>query len=168
MKDRRRKSKQQPPTEISPQQSSFDRFHEYADGQHGRFALPAIVAVLTLLVGVWTFDAKLSLSGDNTEFITLARSMAAGEGLLHINSPDPQPATKYPFGLPLLLAPIQWLFPGDWVPMKAWVLVIFAAVMAVLYQLAKHDHQGQALQSFRRTSVRSQGTQPGSGQESRP
>ena len=137
MKDRRRKSKQQPPTEIPPQQSSFDRFHEYADGQHGRFALPAIVAVLTLLVGVWTFDAKLSLSGDNTEFITLARSMAAGEGLLHINSPDPQPATKYPFGLPLLLAPIQWLFPGDWVPMKAWVLLIFAAGMAVLYQLAK-------------------------------
>ncbi len=137
MKDRRRKGKQQPPTETPPQQSSFDRFQQYADGQNGRFALPAIVALLTLLVGAWTFDAKLSLSGDNTEFITLARSVAAGEGLLHINSPDPQPATKYPFGLPLLLAPIQWLFPGDWVPMKAWVLVIFAAGMAVLYQLAK-------------------------------
>ncbi|MDE0965218.1 MAG: hypothetical protein OSB73_18975 [Candidatus Latescibacteria bacterium] len=139
MKERRRKDKQQPrpPAENPPDLSSSDRFRSYADSSQGRFALPAIVAVLTLLVGVWTFDAKLSLSGDNTEFITLARSMAAGEGLLHINSPDPQPATKYPFGLPLLLAPMQWFFPGDWVPMKAWVLVVFAAGMGALYQLAK-------------------------------
>ena len=139
MKERRRKDKQQPlpPAENPPDLSSSARFRSYAESSQGRFALPAIVAVLTLLVGVWTFDAKLSLSGDNTEFITLARSMAAGEGLLHINSPDPQPATKYPFGLPLLLAPMQWLFPGDWVPMKAWVLVIFALGMGALYQLAK-------------------------------
>ena len=139
MKERRRKDKQQPlpPTENPPDLSSSDRFRSYADSSQGRFALPAIVAVLTLLVGVWTFDAKLSLSGDNTEFITLARSMAAGEGLLHINSPDPQPATKYPFGLPLLLAPMQWLFPGDWVPMKAWVLVIFALGMGALYNWRK-------------------------------
>ena len=99
--------------------------------------VPAAVALLTLLLGVWTFDAKLSLSGDNTEFITLARSMAAGEGLVHINSPDPQPATKYPFAFPLLLAPLEWLFPGDWVPMKFAVLVLFATGMAVLYQLVK-------------------------------
>ena len=58
-----------------------------------------------LFLGVWTFDSKLSLSGDNAEFITLARSLAQGEGLSYINSPDPRPSTKFPFGFPLLLAP---------------------------------------------------------------
>ncbi|MXX37886.1 MAG: hypothetical protein F4Z85_07385, partial [Gemmatimonadetes bacterium] len=98
---------------------------------------PFFIVAATFLLGIWTFDAKLSLSGDNAEFITLARSLAQGEGLLHINSPDPKPATKYPFGFPLLLAPLAWAFPGEWVPMKAWVLVLFALGMGVLYQLAK-------------------------------
>ena len=139
MKERRRKSKRQdsPAAASPPKISPLDRFRTYADGPQGWWTVPAAVALLTLLLGVWTFDAKLSLSGDNTEFITLARSMAAGEGLVHINSPDPQQATKYPFAFPLLLAPLEWLFPGDWVPMKAWVLVLFAAGMAVLYQLVK-------------------------------
>ena len=139
MKERRRKGKKQDPpaAESPPEISPLDRFCTYADGPQGQWTVPAAVALLTLFLGVWTFDAKLSLSGDNTEFITLARSMAAGEGLVHINSPDPQPATKYPFAFPLLLAPFEWLFPGDWVPMKVWVLVLFAAGMAVLYQLVK-------------------------------
>ena len=103
MKERHRKGKKQalPAAESPPKISPLDRFCTYADGPQGQWTVPAAVALLTLFLGVWTFDAKLSLSGDNTEFITLARSMAAGEGLVHINSPDPQPATKYPFAFPL-------------------------------------------------------------------
>ncbi len=90
-----------------------------------------------LFLGVWTFDSKLSLSGDNAEFIILARSLAQGEGLSYLNSPDPRPSTKFPFGFPLLLAPLAWAFPDDWVPMKALVLVLFSLGMGVLYQLAR-------------------------------
>ena len=104
--------------------------------------MPVLVAAATLLLGIWTFDPKLSLSGDNAEFIALAHSLAQGEGLSHINLPDPRPATKYPFGFPLLLAPLAWVFPGDWVPMKVGVLVLFALGMAVLYQLAQ-ERMGQ-------------------------
>jgi len=92
---------------------------------------------VTLILGIWTFDPKLSLSGDNTEFITLARSVAQGKGLIHINSPDPQPATKYPFAFPLMLAPLAWLSPDGWVAMKGLVLVLFALGMAALYLLVK-------------------------------
>ncbi len=91
----------------------------------------------TLVLGVWTFDAKLSLSGDNAEFIVLARSLAQGEGLSYIHSPEPGPATKFPFGFPLLLAPLAWAFPDDWVPMKYLVLGLFSVGMGVLYQLAR-------------------------------
>ena len=139
MKERHRKGKKQakPPISSSTEGTPLARFYHYADGSRGRLILPALVAISTLFLGIWTFDPKLSLSGDNTEFIILARSLAQGEGLVHINSPDPQPATKYPFGLPLLLAPLAWFFPGDWVPMKAWVLVIFSLGMGILYQLVK-------------------------------
>ena len=92
---------------------------------------------VSLVLGVWTFDSKLSLSGDNAEYIILSRSIAQGEGLTYISSPEPGPATKFPFGFPLLLAPLAWAFPDDWVPMKYLVLALFALGMGVLYQLAK-------------------------------
>ena len=99
--------------------------------------IPLLVIAASLVVGIWTFDPKLSLSGDNAEFIVLARSLAQGEGLSYIHSPEPGPATKFPFGFPLLLAPLAWAFPDDWVPMKALVLALFALGMGVLYLLAR-------------------------------
>ena len=137
MKERRRKSKRQdsPAAASPPKISPLDRFRTYADGPQGWWTVPAAVALLTLLLGVWTFDAKLSLSGDNTEFITLARSMAAGEGLVHINSPDPQQATKYTFAFSLLWAPLERLFPGDCVHIRTKVLVLFASGLALLCYL---------------------------------
>ncbi len=62
--------------------------------------------VVALALSAWTFDPKLSLSGDNAEFITLARSVAAGHGLKYINDPTRPVSSKYPFGLPLMLAPL--------------------------------------------------------------
>ena len=111
-----------------------------------RWAIPLAVAVVALLIGVWTFDEKLSLSGDNTEFVTLARSMANGEGLTYTNLPEPRTATKYPFGFPLLLAPVAaafegWEGPGsgtpDWVVMKWLVVCTFTMGMAAFYLLAR-------------------------------
>ncbi len=117
--------------------SLLERLDIYANSPKGCRVVPALVALSTLLVGIWTFDAKLSLSGDNAEFITLARSLAQGDGLVYINSPSPHPATKYPFGFPLLLAPFELFFPGEWIPMKVWVLVLFSLGMGALYLLVR-------------------------------
>jgi 4-amino-4-deoxy-L-arabinose transferase-like glycosyltransferase len=95
------------------------------------------LAALTFVLGAWTFDPKLSLSGDNTEFMTLARSLVQGQGLSYINQPNPQPATKYPFGFPLMLAPLEWLFPGNWAAIKWMVLVLFCLAVPVFYLLAR-------------------------------
>ena len=142
MKKNRRKEKKpagEPATTPDANQSLIERFNAFADGVQGRRLIPAFVALCALLVGIWTFDPKLSLSGDNTEFITLARSLSQGEGLVHLNAPNPQPATKYPFGFPLLLAPVELLFPGEWTPMKAWVLVLFSVGMGTLYLLMRES-----------------------------
>ena len=114
--------------------------------RHARWGGPLAAALVTLLVSAWTFDAKLSISGDNTEFVTLARSLAAGDGLTYTNRPEPRVATKYPFGLPLLLAPMAaafggWEGPGtgtpDWVAMKWLVVFTFAAGIGAFYLLAR-------------------------------
>lgn len=102
-----------------------------------RCGIPLLVIAASLGLGVWTFDSKLSLSGDNAAFIIQARSLAQGQGLSHINSPEPRPSTQVPLGFPLLLAPLAWAFPDDWVPMKYLVLALFAPGMGVLYQLAR-------------------------------
>ena len=114
--------------------------------RHVRWGGPLAAALVTLLVSAWTFDAKLSISGDNTEFVTLARSLAAGDGLTYTNRPEPRVATKYPFGLPLLLAPMAaafggWEGPGtgtpDWVAMKWLVVFTFVAGIGAFYLLAR-------------------------------
>ena len=107
-----------------------------------RRAVPLTLFVLSLAVGVFCFDDKLSLSGDNTEFIILARSLAQGDGMTLINFPTPRVATKYPFGFPLMLSPLAALFEPtsasgmtDWVAMKWLIVLSFAAAIVVLYYL---------------------------------
>lgn len=141
MKARRKKEKKQAPAaEAEPQaaQPKFaERIQAFAALPQGRYGIPLAILLATLLMGAWTFDPKLSLSGDNTEFISLARSLAQGEGLSYINSPDPQSATKYPFAFPLMLAPLVWLSPDSWMPMKWLVLILFALAMPVFYWLTR-------------------------------
>lgn len=100
------------------------------------------LGLLALLLAAWTFDPKLALSGDNTEFMTLARSLVQGKGLSYISLPEPKPATKYPFGFPLMLAPFEWLAPGNWAAMNWMVVLLLAASTPVFYQLAQ-DHLGR-------------------------
>jgi hypothetical protein len=114
-----------------------NRIRLLAETPTGRYGIPLIIFIVSLLLGGWTFDPKLSISGDNTEFITLARSLEQGKGLTYINVPDPTPATKYPFGFPLLLAPLERLFPGQWVPMKWLVVVLLSLGMPVFYWLVR-------------------------------
>ncbi|MDA0335493.1 MAG: glycosyltransferase family 39 protein [bacterium] len=114
--------------------------------RHARWGAPLAAALAALLISVWTFDAKLGISGDNTEFVTLARSLAHGDGLTYTNLPEPRPATKYPFGFPLMLAPLAAIFDGwsgpgsgtpDWVAMKWLVVCSLAAGMGAFHLLAR-------------------------------
>ena len=129
------KSESQAPSPPTP--AYLERFRETAESSKGVRCVALGLAVITFVLGAWTFDAKLSLSGDNTEFITLARSLAQGTGLTHINTATPAAATKYPPGFPLLLAPMELLAPGSWKPMKWIVLVTFTAAVPLFFYLVR-------------------------------
>ena len=114
----------------------------------GPWTGPVAAFLLALLLSAWTFDAKLSLSGDNAEFITLSRSLASGQGLSSVNLPEPQMATKFPPVFPLMLAPVaafyqnplsegQSLGGPEFVTMKWLVVATFAIAAAFLFLLVR-------------------------------
>ena len=140
MKKSRRKNPPNPQSQTSspPTAAAYvERLRESAESPKGVRGVALGLAVVTFLLGAWTFDAKLSLSGDNTEFITLARSLAQGTGLTHINTATPAPATKYPPGFPLILAPMELWAPGSWMEMKWVVLVMFTASVPLFFYLMR-------------------------------
>ncbi|MFH1679063.1 MAG: hypothetical protein ABIH26_00285, partial [Candidatus Eisenbacteria bacterium] len=93
-----------------------------------RRILPAAAALLFLAGALYRFDPKLSMNGDDAEFLILGRSIAAGEGMTNINEAHPTPHTKYPFLFPAFLALLERAAPGSiLLPKSAGVLLGTAA-----------------------------------------
>ena len=106
--------------------------------QHERkpYFLPAL-GLCGLLMGILLFDANLSLTGDNAQFINLGRSLADGHGLAETIEGEPIPHTKYPFGFPLLLAIVHILFPGNLIALKSLVVLLYAISIPLTYLLIR-------------------------------
>ncbi|HCR17471.1 MAG TPA: hypothetical protein DIU35_08310 [Candidatus Latescibacteria bacterium] len=96
-------------------------------------------------MGLLFFDVKLSLSGDNAEFVILGRALAAGKGLVYLNNPALPPGTKYPPGFPTILAAADLGFPGSIAAMKAFVVLAYAISIPFTYLLLiRHATRGIA------------------------
>lgn len=100
------------------------------------YFLPAL-GLCGLFMGILLFDANLSLTGDNAQFINLGRSLADGYGLSETIEGEPIPHTKYPFGFPLLLAITHILFPGNLIALKSLVLLLYAISIPLTYLLIR-------------------------------
>jgi hypothetical protein len=85
--------------------------------------------------GLLFFDEKLSLSGDNAEFVILGRALAAGKGLVYMNIPDLPPGTKYPPGFIAILALFDLAVPDSIVAMKVVALLAFVFSIPLIYLL---------------------------------
>ena len=86
-------------------------------------------------MGIFLFDANLSLTGDNAQFINLGRSLAEGYGLSETIEGEPIPHTKYPFGFPILLAIVHILFPANLIALKSLVVLLYAISIPLIYLL---------------------------------
>ena len=93
------------------QQNTSTPLFNLAQHERKPYFLPAL-GLCGLLMGILLFDANLSLTGDNAQFINLGRSLADGHGLSETIEGEPIPHTKYPFGFPLLLAITHIIFPA--------------------------------------------------------
>jgi hypothetical protein len=86
--------------------------------------LLAVVLLLSLR-GWGTF--QVGVNQDDAYYVVLARSIAHGPRYGLISAPGPPPPVKYPFGFPLLLAPVIWMFPRE---LLAATVVSLAATLA--------------------------------------
>jgi hypothetical protein len=96
------------------------------------WVIPAMLGLVAVLVSATFFNPLLSTIGDNAQYVVLGKSLLAGKGLSHINSPDQKPDTKYPFMFPLILAAVMAVAPDNVVALKM-VGVIACVGAAMLY-----------------------------------
>ena len=118
------------------QQKTSSPLFNLAQHESKPYFLPAL-GLCGLLMGILLFDANLSLTGDNAQFINLGRSLADGYGLSETIEGEPIPHTKYPFGFPLLLAITHILFPGNLIALKSLVLLLYAISIPLTYLLIR-------------------------------
>lgn len=84
----------------------------------------ALIVILSLyvLLSVLLFDPKPFVGGDNAAYVILSKALAAGRGLTELWTPEQRPHTQYPFGFPLLLAPVSLLkLPYAWYKIIPWL-----------------------------------------------
>ena len=70
--------------------------------------LAAILTAFVILAGL-SFDPKPFVGGDNANYVLLSQSLANNKGLTEIWTPGTAYNALYPFGFPLLLAPVSLL-----------------------------------------------------------
>ena len=89
--------------------------------KHSQWLLISILAVFVIL-SLLMFDPKPFVGGDNAAYVSLSRSLVQGKGFSEIWVPQVKPHTQYPFGFPLLLAPISLLeLPYVWYKVIPWM-----------------------------------------------
>ncbi len=109
------------PSQILSLQSAFVR----------RLALAALL-VLAAALSLWRFDAfQLGVYGDDAQYVVLARSLVDGPVYGMISQPN-IPASKFPFGWPLLLAPLVALSGGEYGMLKIASLLFTLANTALI------------------------------------
>ncbi|MBW7997667.1 MAG: hypothetical protein FVQ81_14050, partial [Candidatus Glassbacteria bacterium] len=103
-----------------------------------RSAVIAVMVGVHVLLCLAIFDPKLHSGGDNTAYILLAESILRfGDGYsLGMNPGPPSPHTNYPFGFPLLLAPLVVLFGRSVILLKLYSLAFSAGSVAIFSLLA--------------------------------
>ena len=103
----------------------------------GNYRRVIIVSLLVnLLACLALFDPKPHTGGDNASYIILAQSiLRTGDGYSdNITTDQPRPHTQYPFGYPLLLAPLVAVAGADFVVLK-FLSVAFAVASVGLFSL---------------------------------
>lgn len=94
----------------------------------------AIIVLLTLAFSLFGFDLyQVGTHYDDARYIILTRSLLEGNiyGMIHL--PGPPDAPFYPFGFPLLLAPLMALFPHNFEALKALSLAATAINATLLF-----------------------------------
>lgn len=92
--------------------------------------------LLSAVLGVLRFNSlQVGTSYDDAHYIILAESLSSGQGYQLINFPRPQAERAFPPGWSLLLAPLTFLFPGNYSALKFFSLALSLASIVLAYNI---------------------------------
>ncbi len=92
--------------------------------------------IISAFFGLLRFNSlQLGTSYDDAHYIILAESLSSGQGYELINFPRPQIERAFPPGWPMLLAPLAFLFPGNYTVLKLLSLVLWLASIFLMYRI---------------------------------
>lgn len=91
-----------------------------------------------LLLGAFSFnDFQVGGFTDDATYITLARSLADGNGFTLANNPVPVRETTFPPGYPLLLVPLAFLWPDNFLPMQVASFIATLTSICIFWLIAE-------------------------------
>lgn len=98
-----------------------------------------LILAINILLSLILFDPKLHTGGDNAAYMILAENIVTpGKGYLdYYMAGEPKPHTHYPFGYPLLLAPLMALFGMNFIVLKLLSLAMGVGSVLLFTQLAR-------------------------------
>ncbi len=92
--------------------------------------------LLSAALGLLRFNSlQIGTSYDDAHYIILAESLSSGQGYQLINFPRPQAERAFPPGWSLLLAPLTFLFPGNYSALKFFSLALSLASIVLAYNI---------------------------------
>lgn len=93
-------------------------------------AIMIISAILTIL----RFDSlQLGTYGDDAYYVVTAEGIATGYGMRLINFPEPLISIEFGFIWPAMLAPMVWLFPGNYTVLKLLPFALWIICIPLMY-----------------------------------
>ena len=99
-----------------------------------KYILPILI-IISALLGLLRFNSlQVGTSYDDAHYIILAESLSSGQGYELINFPRPQIERAFPPGWPILLAPLTFLFPGNYTVLKLLTLFLWLASLLLIYK----------------------------------
>jgi 4-amino-4-deoxy-L-arabinose transferase-like glycosyltransferase len=111
-------------------------------GAHVFVRLGVVLVAIVLVAGM--FNPAPHTGGDNAGYISLAHSLAQGDGYQEQWDPEEPPHTKYPPVFPLILAVAMLLGAKSWVSLKM-VPVAFTLLSVLFTYLWVRGREGMAL-----------------------
>lgn len=106
--------------------------------QTHRFSKYILIIFISIsaALGTMRFNSlQLGASYDDAHYIILAESLSSGQGYQLINFQRPQMERAFPPGWPILLAPLTFLFPGNYTILKLFSLLLWLASILLTYKL---------------------------------
>ncbi len=95
------------------------------------------VALSCMLVTVLSFNPRLAPNGDNAEYVISAKSLVDYGSVKRLYVPDEPTNSLASLGLPLMLAPIYWIWGIDILKMKGLIFILSLVAIPLLFLILR-------------------------------